>query len=294
MEDFIGEYNRIRSGEVGFHHHQRGLFEISGDEAVQFLNGLITNDVSKLEDGEQVLAAFPTLKGRIFAVVRVLRRGDAFLFETEEATRQKVYDNLFRFTFAGDFHLRDLSEDYEFFSCFGEVDREPLPAETVVFQNDYFVPADWVDDFKKSLRDASWISDELYEVLRIENGTPKYGVDMDEEIVVPELNIDGMISYEKGCYIGQEVIARIHFRGKPAKQLRGLVFDEDDAEIETGTELKSLDEKSAGVVTSATFSPKLGKTIALAFVRNAFLETGTELKVGNFTAKVSELPFDFG
>ena len=117
-----------------------GLFEVSGSEAVQFLNGLITNDVSTLEDGQQMLAAFPTLKGRIFAIVRVIKKGDAFLFETEAATRQKVYDNLFRFTFAGDFHLKDLSEGFVYYSVFGKIEADPLPDGTLDFGGDHFVP----------------------------------------------------------------------------------------------------------------------------------------------------------
>ncbi len=121
MNDFLKDYEKLAGGSLGFHNQNRGLFEVSGGEAVQFLNGLITNDIAKLEDGAQMLAAFPTLKGRMFAVVRVMRIGDRFLFETEEATRQKVFDNLFRFTFAGDFHLTDLSEKYEFFSFFGDL-----------------------------------------------------------------------------------------------------------------------------------------------------------------------------
>ncbi len=303
MNDFLKDYEKLAGGSLGFHNQNRGLFEVSGGEAVQFLNGLITNDIAKLEDGAQMLAAFPTLKGRMFAVVRVMRIGDRFLFETEEATRQKVFDNLFRFTFAGDFHLTDLSEKYEFFSFFGDLKGTEFFNKGIInFENDYFVSADSVVEFKKSLSDPIEISDELYETLRIERGIPKYGIDMDEETVVPEVNLDGIISYHKGCYIGQEVIARIHFRGKVAKQLIGLVLEsEADGGNPTvmkgagsdliGAELKSIDDKSAGFITSVTFSPKLGKAIALAYVRNAFLEAGTELNHGRFSMKVADLPF---
>ena len=285
-------YNQIRNGKTGIYKQDRGLLEISGTEAVQFLNGLITNDVPKLEDGEQMLAAFPTLKGRVFAVVRVMRRGDSFLFETEAITKQKVYDNLFRFTFAGDFELKDLSEDYEFYSFFGDLPSGAQIDDGIIqFQTDYFVPNESADAFQKLVAETFEISDELYEVLRIEDGTPKYGIDMDEETVVPEVNFDRMISYQKGCYIGQEVIARIHFRGKPAKQLRGLIFDDETPELRFGDEIKSVDGKNAGQVKSIAFSPKLAKTIALAYVRRAYLEEEMDLKVGGLTAKVSTLPF---
>jgi folate-binding protein YgfZ len=124
--------------------------------------------------------------------------------------------------------------------------------------------------------------------LRIENGEPKYGVDMDETTIVPELGIDGLISYNKGCYIGQEIIARIYFRGHVAKQLTGVILEE---KVEPNAELKTIESKNAGKITSVTYSPKLDKYIALAFVRYDYLAEGTELKVEGINAKVKNLPF---
>lgn len=294
MQDFQKDYSLIQNGGTAYYANSRGLFRISGGEAIQFLNGLITNDITKLRDGKQMLAAFPTLRGRIFAIARVLRNGSEFLFETEQETRRKVCDNLFRFTFAGDFQVEDFSDKYECFSIFGSTnDFRNSITGALKFNNDYLVPKNLVEEFRSSLGDAAEISDKLYEVLRIENGIPKYGVDMDEETVVPEVGLDGMISYDKGCYIGQEIIARIHFRGKGkvAKKLTGLVFDNTDANIAPKMEIISLDNKNAGKVTSITFSPRLGKVIALSYVRNAYLKDGTELKVGNCKAKVTSLPF---
>ena len=88
---------------------------------------------------------------------------------------------------------------------------------------------------------------------------------MDETTIVPELGLDEMISYQKGCYIGQEIIARIHFRGHVAKQLTGLILSE--REYPPGAELTTPDGKNAGRITSTTFSPKLEKTIGLGYVR---------------------------
>ncbi len=87
--DLLENYNKIRNGGTGFYQQKRGLIAVWGKEAIQFLNGLITNDVAKLEVGAQMLAAFPNSQGRLLAVVRVLRDGDKFLFETEEVTRRK-------------------------------------------------------------------------------------------------------------------------------------------------------------------------------------------------------------
>ena len=293
----LENYNFISEGGVGYIEKKRGLIEVSGKEAIQFLNGLITNDVAKLEDGAAMLAAFPNAQGRLLAVVRVMRAGGKFLFVTEAATREKVFQNLFRFTYAGDFYVDDLSEKY---LCFSITNYELRIAnyESIEIQNrfgrDVFVPNESASDFLEELnsKPAVEVSDELYEVLRVESGIPLYGVDMDETTIVPELGIDGLISYNKGCYIGQEIIARIHFRGHVAKQLTGLMLSGDSTEIDLkNAELKSVEDKNAGRITSAVFSPKLGKFIALAYVRYDYLAEGTELKIGDRTGTVKNLPF---
>jgi len=290
------EYERFEQSSFGFKEFPRGLIAVSGREAVQFLNGLITNDVAKLEDGAQMSAAFPNAQGRLLAVVRVRRQGDKFLFETEEATREKVFQNLFRFTYAGDFFVEDLSENYRYFEIL-DSNFENTYSDSIVFQSgsgtSCFVLKDEAENFKTKLTNsgATEISDALYEVLRIERGVPLYGVDMDETTIVPEINLPDVVSYNKGCYIGQEIIARIHFRGHVAKKLTGLVFEDENAGINLNDEIKSVEGKNAGRVTSITFSPKLEKNIALAFVRYDYLAQGTQLKVNDSAASVKDLPF---
>jgi len=301
-EDFKNSYERIRSGEAGFYEQRRGLIAVSGNEAVQFLNGLITNDVEKLEVGAQMLAAFPNAQGRLLAVVRVIRQEERFLFETEEVTHKKVFDNLFRFTYAGDFFVQDISDDLRFFSVFGKSflpSTPPFIELENIYGSDYFVDEHDVDDFLTELNniDAVAVSEALYETLRIESGIPKYRVDMDETTIVPELGIDGLISYNKGCYIGQEIIARIHFRGHVAKQLTGIVMLEPPASAGGETarfanaELSTAEGKNAGRITSETYSAKVGRPIALAVVRYDYLRDGTELKADGRVVKVKTLPF---
>lgn len=297
-EKDLENYWKIRNGEVGFYKQKRGLIEVSGKEAVQFLNGLITNDVAKLEENSAMLAAFPNAQGRLLAVVRVLKKDGKFLFETENATHEKVYNNLFRFTFAGDFFVEDLSDKYTFFSISNSKFQIPnLIGFETNFGNDVFVSIESAEEFENDLKthNAIEISDALYEVLRIESGIPLYGIDMSEATIVPELGIDGLISYNKGCYIGQEIIARIYFRGHVAKQLRGLVLSESSATAdelnEENAQLKSVEGKNAGKITSFTFSPKLNKHIALAFVRYEFLAEEMELKINDLSARVKPIPF---
>jgi folate-binding protein YgfZ len=299
----VDVYNLIRSGRASFYEQKRGLIAVWGKEAVQFLDGLVTNAVKGLEDGGQMLAAFPDAKGRLIAVVRVLMQADRFLFETESATRDAVHRNLFRFTFAGDFFVEDLSDSYIYFEIFGpkqdvyHTDVGERFAGGIAFElpygAGYFIPNDLAGEFHdfltmKEQNDCQEVDDELYEVLRIESGIPQYGVDMDETTVVPELGLADLVSYNKGCYIGQEIIARIHFRGHVAKRLAGVTCDGD---LTAGEELQSSDGKPAGKITSVTHSPKLGKTIALGYVRYDYLTPGTELIANGLPVLVTELPF---
>ncbi|HKP71074.1 MAG TPA: glycine cleavage T C-terminal barrel domain-containing protein [Pyrinomonadaceae bacterium] len=288
-------YNVIRSGGTGYYTEARGLIAVRGGEAVQFLDGLITNDMKTLVDGGRMLAAFPDAKGRLIAVVRIVRLSERFLIETEEATHQKVHDNLMRFTMAGDFFVEDLSEEYQYIKVW---DRSFIPITPPFIEfdrrggTDYFVHSEDAPDFVGELkyRDSIDVSGELFETLRIESGLPRFGVDMDETTIVPELGLDDMISYTKGCYIGQEIIARIHFRGHVAKRLTGIVA-EADTNLATNTELLTEDGKNAGRVSSVSISPKLQRPIGLAYVRYDYLSEGTKLRAGDTAVEVSKLPF---
>ena len=192
-----------------------------------------------------------------------------------------------RWTFAGDFYVdNELQYDYVSFTVWGEV---PEIEGNIRFSNEVFVLEESVEEFKSKLENAVEISDEIYQILRMEDGIPLYGIDMDETTIVPELGLDGLISYNKGCYIGQEIIARIYFRGHVAKQMKGLVLS-GELGVES-RELKTVDGKSAGKITAVCYSPKLGKHIALGYVRYDYLADGTELKIGETTAIVKNLPF---
>ncbi len=283
-EEALKQYEHVHDGGVAIYTRNNALISVHGGEAKQFLDGLITNDVKTLEDGSQMLAAFPNAQGRLIAVVRVLRDGDRFFFETEEATHKVLFDNLFRFTYAGDFFVEDLTENYTYFEIFGSgvigLDAGEMIAFESPFGQSVFIKSEKAEDLRGDLLEsgAFELTNEVFETLRIENGVPIYGIDMDETTVVPELGINGLISYNKGCYIGQEIIARIHFRGHVAKQLTGLVLESDGLALSPGVELTSAEGKPAGKITSVTYSPKLEKEIALAFVRYDFLAEGTTVE----------------
>lgn len=328
--DARAEYDVVRGvGSAGlFDLSSRGRVEVSGGEAVQFLNGLLTNDVARLEDGAWMSAAFPNPQGRLVAAARVFRRGDTFLFDTEAATCERMLRSLERFTLAGDFRVRDLTRETAQLSVQGarasEVVRAALGASaaetvrgrtgTAQFQNgevtvarathtaedgfDLFVSAADAEALWDALvaSGARAVGFDALEVLRVETGVARYGVDAsDANVVIEVLDEASAVSYTKGCYTGQEIIARIHWRGHVAKKLTGLIFDRE-REAPTDARLRDCgDGREVGRITSTVFSPRLRRQVALALVKYDYLQPGTELKVFSGDAEVcaahiSELP----
>ena len=308
-------YEAVRDGGAGLIDlSSRGRIRVGGSEAVMFLNGLITNDMKTLAENRWMPAAFPTVQGRLIGAVRVMRTGDSFLIDTDRGSHEAVFKSISRFTLAGDFKVTDLTDETALMSLQGQ--RAVEITENVFglsdLPRDGVVEIEWRDtsvtiirathtgedgfdfvidsargaEFRQALIDAGAepVDEETFEVLRVEAGIPVYGRDMDESNVVIETNLDDAVSYTKGCYVGQEIIVRIKHRGHVAKKLTGLLFDQ---EVDPGAVLKTTDGKEAGRVTSAVFSPKLKKTIALGYVRYEYLAPGTILS----NATVTELPF---
>lgn len=315
-------YSAVREGGAGLIDlSARGRLLVSGSEAAQFLNGLITNDMKTLELNSWMPAAFANVQGRLLAAVRVIRRDDGFLIDTENATAETVAKLLERFTFAGDFHLKDLADVMQLSiqgesaaRILGQVLGEDLSSLSrtavalIAWQNEQttiirstHTAEDGFDLFLaraagEGLRDAlvaagaKALSDDVSEVLRVEAGIPCYGVDMDESNVVTETNLEDAVSFTKGCYVGQEIIVRIKHRGHVAKKLTGITLEKETT-IARSAKILSPDEKEVGRVTSSTFSPRLGCTIALGYLKYDYLAPGTEVKVGEIPGEVTALPF---
>lgn len=325
--DVDSEYAAVRDRKAGLIDlSSRTRVNVSGSEAVQFLNGLITNDVKTLEEGTWMPAAFPNVQGRLLANVRVLNRSNSFLIDTEPATREAVLSTLQRFTLAGDFHVAELTAEIATISLQGagaqEIIGDVLGAKsaevsryrivnaewtggpvsviraTYTSENgfDLFVAAATASDLWEALRvaGAEPVGFEALDVLRIEAGQPRHGVDIDATNVVLESGLDDAISFTKGCYVGQEIIARIHWRGHVAKKIGGLIFDEAFT-IRKGDLVRSTEGKEIGWVSSACFSPRLQKTIALGMIKYDYLAPGTQASItsvdGEHNGQIADLPF---
>lgn len=318
------EYSAVRDGGAGLIDlSSRGRILVSGSEAVMFLNGLITNDLKTLAMNSWMPAAFANVQGRLLAVVRIIHREDGFLIDTEAATHQTVLKLLDRFTLAGDFRVADLTSETTTLSVQGRKAAEVIAAaigeqasnierqEAVCAQQnngqtttvirathtaedgfDLFVDANDAQQVRDSLiaGGAKPINEETAETLRIEAGIPSYGVDMDETTIVTEANLEDAVSFTKGCYLGQEIIVRIKHRGHVAKKMTGIAL-EKESELENSAQIFSAEDKEIGRLTSSTFSPRLGRTIALGYVKYDFLSPGTDVRVQSKRGKVAELPF---
>src|SRR5207253_11365184 len=142
------------------------------------------------------------------------------------------------------------------------------------------VDFDNASKLKQALIDAGVVAvaDDVFEILRIEAGIPRYGVDMDETTALNETNLEDAISFTKGCYVGQEIVVRIMHRGHVARKLTGIILDQQ-TEIPNGTKVVSDNDQEIGRVTSSTASPQLKRTVALAYVKYDYLNPGTNVRV---------------
>jgi folate-binding protein YgfZ len=297
----MNDYQSVRDGGAGLIDlsASRTRIRVTGSEAVQFLNGLLTNDIKNATDDSWLPAVFPTVQGRLIGAVRILRLEDGFLIDTDAAAHEAVLKTISRFTLAGDFKVTDVSTELAMLTVQGkrasevikDIDAKVIRAtHTAEVGFDLLINTDEFRSISEQLiaAGATPVSPEVFETLRIEAGIARHGQDMDESNVVLETNLDDAISYTKGCYLGQEIIIRIKHRGHVAKKLTGLTFTKP---VESGATITSEDGKEIGRVTSATYSPKLETPIALGYVRYEYLAAGTAVKAGDSTGTVTELPF---
>ncbi len=244
----------------------RSFVRVAGPDAADYLQRMVSNDVEALEVGESCEALLLTAKARVIAPLRVLRRADDdFLLLTEPELGERVRAELVRMRFAAKAEIE--SEEHASTLVFGE-----RPAGAIA--NDEFGRAAW-EVLDASLDGEPVEADEL-ERMRIEAGTPRFGREIDDRVLPAEAGLTARaVSFTKGCYPGQEPIARQHYRGKLNRRLRVLSVD---GEVEPEAEIR-LGEKTVGRITSAA------PGIALGYVRTE-VPDNAELSVGSTTARL--------
>jgi len=289
----------------------RGKLRVTGSDAAEYLQGQLTNDVEALEPGEGQYAALLDRKGHMQADMRVLRPAvEELWIDTEPEGLDATRKHLQMYKIGREVEVTDVTGGRAILSLIGPRSVEvagtpPLPEyaceETSVGGVDCLVAGtrDGIDMIAASgdsdrLREALLgagaveVGPEAVEILRVEAGVPRFGAEMGAETMPAEAGIvEAAVSFTKGCYIGQETVARLHYKGRPNRLLRGLRLS---APAAPGAVLR-LGEKEIGTVGAACVSPALGP-IALAIVRRE-AEPGAELAVGEdgVTARVVDLPF---
>ena len=291
---------------------ERGKLALTGPGAREFLNGQITNDVLALEPGDGRYAAFLTHKGKMLGDLRVVATETELLLDTERVALQALFDMIRRFKVGFDVELHKRTLERALFSLVGPGARAVAGADdlpdaehanrpgTVAGASVLLVATDAGVDVLCEAEDggtvraaleaagAVAVSDDAAEVLRVQRGRPRYGVDLDDATIPQEAGLnERAVSFTKGCYVGQETVARLFYKGRPNRHLRGLRLS---ALAATGAEL-TLGDKAVGRLGSAVVSPAHGP-IGLALVRRE-AEPGTVLAVGDgaVTATVVALPF---
>jgi folate-binding protein YgfZ len=306
---------------------------LTGADRQKFLNGQVTNNVKDLKAGEGCYAALVNAKGRMQSDLNIYVLEDEILLDFEPGLADAVTQRLEKYIIADDLQVVDVAPHYGLLSVQGQkagegvrqlelgVDPPTKPMSIVSRMDsafgeiycvnlrrigmsgfDLFIPtaslgavADLLVTAAKRMggRACGW---QALEIARIEAGLPRFGVDMDETNLPPEAGIEERaISYTKGCYIGQEVIARIRTYGQVAKALRGLRLAEDLKSLPARGEKLFKDGREVGHVTSAVASPCLNANIALAYVRREHNKIGTGLALrhgeAESVARIVELPF---
>ncbi len=323
------EYQAVRHGVGLCDVSYRGLVRVTGKDRQRFLHAMVSNDTASLQPGQGCYATFLTNKGKLVADFVVYADADAYLLDLEPQAVGPFIEALDWFVFSEDVGLQDESAQWGLLSLQGPRAAELLAlalgqevpelstyaytwcalaghqvrllrrSHTGELGYQLLAPLEILPDLWQALWpyheacEAKAVGLEALEVLRIEAGIPLLGRDMTDQTIPVEANLDEAISYTKGCFIGQEVVARIEARGHVNRKLVGVLLD-DAGLPKPGATIVSP-EREVGWITSATYSPVRQQNIALGYVRREVWTPGTCLEVQahgtTIGATVVELPF---
>ena len=329
FSDSLKEHRTVRQnvGVVDLSH--RGRLRLAGNDRVAYLHRIISNDVEGLAAGQGNYATILTNRGKIIADMKVYVFEDFIGIETNSETTSSLYQELDKYLIADDVTIEDFTERTGAVGVHGPKSAELLQEvygfdvgdlpeyHTVVHEINgrriICARADETGEVGYNLCTTSealeWLWDTVLtkgrtfdvepvgltalNALRIEAGIPCYGAELDDSIFPGEAELEHAVSFEKGCYIGQEIVARMKYRGHPNRLLRGFEID-GDIRPQKGDLLFDSD-KEIGWITSAVVSPTLGKTVGIGYVRIAFTDEGSQVEIetaeGRVNATVGLLPF---
>jgi folate-binding protein YgfZ len=295
-------YQALRETAAFLDLSARGKIFASGDDRARLLHAMTTNEIRKLEPGKGCYAFFLNAQGRILADANIFILPERILIDVEPEARERIYEHLDKFIIADDVTLEDASDMLGALSIEGPLAGEMLRAMGAPVPEIPYSHLDWDGRIvarvsstgasagfrifapKEQLPAFEAADSESARVVRIEHAKPRYGDDIFETTLPQETQQSHALSFVKGCYIGQEIVERIRSRGHVNRMLVGLQIDSAEAPA-AGTKLIA-EGAEVGEITSAAFSPALGKVAALGYVRSQFAAPGARLSVGGVSATV--------
>ncbi|HYL37844.1 MAG TPA: glycine cleavage T C-terminal barrel domain-containing protein [Bryobacteraceae bacterium] len=304
-------YDALRNHAAWLDLSARGKIKLTGEDRGRLLHAMTTNHIQQLTPGTGCYAFFLNDKGRILADANILCRPDHVLLDIEPEVREKLYRHLDHYIIADDVTLEDLTEALATIAVEGpessrvlERAGAPLPVSdygsvewgdrlvarlSTTGSHGYFVfvPVEEKAALIAALEAAGAVpaDSEAFRVVRIEHGKPRYGEDLSERFLAQEANQPHALHFSKGCYLGQEIVERVRSRGQIHRVLMPLLL-ETQTPPEVGTKLQ-IGEASAAEITSAAYSPALGKVAALGYVRTEHARPHTALTWGDIPAEVA-------
>lgn len=327
--DAAAEYESVRRAAGLFDLSHRGLLQFTGPDRVSFLQGMLSNDLRPLQAFDGQYATLLNQQGKVLADLRVLCALNSLYLDFWANLKERIIEHLNRYLVADEVEIADRSGEYATLALQGPnaetllrnlIGPGDLPSQLarhgminldgaalcVVRAShadepgfDLIVPNAALESIARRLTDSGkplgvrWVGHEAQNLLRIEAGIPRYGEDFDESHLVLEVGLDNAVSFNKGCYLGQEVVERIRSRGHVNRKLCGLSLD-GQAAAESGDMIR-IDGKEIGRVTSSVVSPRLKRAIALGYVNKDFSAPGTAVVIHRagieIRAAVTSLPF---
>lgn len=331
--DPVVEHSTVRNHAGLIDQSHRGKLRLKGKDRIDFLHGMTTNDIKKLTPGSGLYTTFTTDKAKMLADGRVYCLPDALWIDVEPGVRDKLQKHLDKFTLVSDVLIENLTEAFGLLSIHGPsshgimaqlIKPESVPTQeystaSVLLDGvpilaarnedtgeagfDFYIPIDQTAAIWSRLIQVGGphglkpVGLDALNSLRIEAGIPIFGIDMDESNFPMEAGLEARaISYTKGCYIGQETIARADAQGRMNKRLMGLELAGESVpkkgqSILAPQESSGAEPKIVGSVTSSVNSPTLGKVIAMGYVRYDLAKPGSDVVIEGTPAKVVSLPF---
>jgi folate-binding protein YgfZ len=301
-------YEALRNTAAWLDVSGRGKIRVTGEDRARLLHAMTTNHIEQLTPGTGCYAYFLSAQGRILADVNVLCREDYFLLDTEPETREKVYQHLDKFIIADDVTLEDQTRQTATIALEGPESAGVLKAlgapapesdcGSEAWENGLvvratvtggpgwllMVPLDAKDELIRRL-EVDTGDDEAFRTVRIENGRPRYGEDLSERYLAQEANQPRALHFTKGCYLGQEIVERVRSRGQVHRILVPILLD-TAAPPPSGTKLQH-EGANVAEITSAAYSPALGKVVGLAYVRTEHARAGESLELDGVRGQVA-------